>query len=95
MEKKVIDQLFKKSKEELLKRRENLKYFNRKFFQEFLEYERLKLLSIKDQHWVRKREEFLKTNIFTSDFYNKNSCCYCEFLSVIHEMEPQLEKLFM
>lgn len=90
MEKKSLYELCKK---ELKNRRENVKYFNMDFFNHFCEYKRLSFLSNNDNSYDLKRGEYIKQFIFTSDFYNKNSCAYCEFLSIAFMYERLFEMM--
>lgn len=93
MEKKRLTELFQICKEELKKRRSNIKYFNIEFFTNYVMYERLKILSEKDEKFIEKREAYLKEKIFTTNFYIRNSGCYCEFLSIAYDYRKDFELL--
>ena len=80
--------LYQIIKEELKKRRENVKYFNRAFFNKYVQaikdYETLKKSGIDDSYKdgiITKYHHY--DNIYIDNFYVKNSGCYCEFLAVV------------
>lgn len=84
---------YEKIKEELKKRRENTRYFTKKFYNTFLDCMTLSLnfdatgetekykYKIPEENFYRFR---YFDPVYKSDFYNKNSGCYCEFLSIYH-----------
>ena len=76
-------------KEELKRRRENVKYFSRAWFEMFLKCRRKNAENrengIDDSYYTDSglvRLVHSYDPVYASDFYMKNSGCYCEFLSL-------------
>ena len=83
---------FNEVKQELKKRRENVKYFNKAFFNTYIDAIRLRKYNL--EHDVN--DDYVMDGIrlvhcfdpvYNTDFYNKNSACYCEFLSIVYGAE--------
>ena len=76
-------------KQELKERRESTKYFNRKFYETFRGAVLMTAWKAKngvedmytDAEGIIRRHSY--DEVYKSDFYNKNSGAYCEFLSII------------
>lgn len=84
---------FKECKRRLQDRRENTKYFNRDFFNTFCRCRKDRAAAIKngiDDSYVLAGVLLFHSwdDVYKSNFYNKNSGCYCEFLSVFCEVVP-------
>lgn len=87
-------------KAELKRRRENVKYFNLAFFKAYIDA--IKAGKAAEDAGTLENEKYkigLVTlfhyfdPIYTSDFYTKNSGCYCEFLAVVNEYRSRLIEL--
>lgn len=83
---------FKEVKQELKKRRENVKYFNKAFFNAYIDALRLRKYNLEndidDSYYNGIVKLFHSYDpVYSSDFYIKNSACYCEFLSVVYGAE--------
>lgn len=83
---------YEEVKTELKRRRENVKHFTREFFETYKECnqaaETARAKNETEKHAYQKKGENFKRyhfwdKIYNSDFYNLNSCAYCEFLSII------------
>ena len=85
MDKVKVKELFKTCKDELNRRRENTKYFNMKFFEKYLEYEKLIVAFEHQDVGLDVLHKYLNKNIFTDDFYNRNGPCYCCFLEIAYK----------
>lgn len=92
------NKLYNEIKNELKKRRENTKYFNRDFFNKWIQAQKEREKAMQ----AGKDESYKKDNItlyhsfdpiYESDLYNKNSGCYCEFLAIVHEYNKRLINL--
>ena len=78
------------AKRELVKRGQNTRYFCKKFFDIYTAcYKQATENQEKgvdafytDENGVLKNGAY--NPIFETDFYNKNSCAYCEFLCIIN-----------
>lgn len=85
-----LDSIYKMIKEELQKVRSSTKYFNRKFFLTFCEAVRMNKRNRDmgvDGSYVNPENPTVVLHhcydsVYDSDFYQKNSGCYCEFLSI-------------
>ena len=89
---------YKKIKEELKKRRNNVKYFNYDFFIKWVDAIQEREKTIKagiDASYVKGYITLYHyyDNIYNSDFYNKNSCAYCEFLEIENNYRNKLIEL--
>lgn len=78
---------YKEIKTELKRRRENTRYFNQAFYKLFREALRNMEKNIEfgvDDSYIRDGVRLFRAydEIYKSDFYNKNSACYCEFLAI-------------
>ena len=75
------------AKAELSARRGNTKYFNRSFWRTYIKTKSLlSILSEKgnlDDDTVKNAWR----DVYSTDFYNKNSCAYCEFLCIAYDKE--------
>ena len=78
-------------KNELKRRRENTKYYNKSFYKDYknasetLEKLRENGKLAEDRYEIDGIGYFHSYDkIYASDFYNKNSACYCEFLSIAY-----------
>lgn len=93
MSKKEIMALYKICKDDLKTRRNNIKYCNYIFFEKFIEYQRLAFLAAKNSKYNDEYKKYLEEHIFKTDLYNKNSGCYCEFLSVTYDHIDEFKNL--
>lgn len=94
MNKTAKKELFNTCKQDLKKSIGSTKYFDLKFFDDFLEYQRLKFkVDVDDKNSVNEFHKYLLDHIFSSDLYNKNSPCYCELLSVAWSREKEFKRL--
>lgn len=89
------NKLYNEIKNELKKRRENVKYFNRDFFNKWIEAVQENEKNIK----AGKNDSYKNgcitlyhcyDEIYKSNFYNKNSGCYCEFLAVALDYKKKI-----
>lgn len=79
---------FASIKEELKQRGESTKYFTKAFYNAFADAvkagKRISEAGGDDSYYVGKVRLYHHYDaIYASDFYNKNSCAYCEFLSIV------------
>lgn len=96
----MIKKYYKIIKAELQKRRENVKYFNMDFFKMYIDA--IKAGKAAEDAGTLEKEKYKNglitlfhyfDPIYTSDFYTKNSGCYCEFLAVVNEYRTRLIEL--
>jgi len=78
-------------KAELKKRRENIRYFTKEFYTTFKEcyiagLKARYMDTYKKYLYKNENENFFRYTyynpVYESDFYKKNSCAYCEFLTL-------------
>ena len=93
MSKNEIMVLYKICKEDLKTKRKNIRYCNYSFFEKFIEYQRLAFLAAKNSKYNDEYKKYLEEHIFKTDLYNKNSGCYCEFLSVTYDHIDEFKNL--
>lgn len=69
--------------------RESTKYFNKEFFTTYCKaletgrkYDKDGIDDLYHKNNISYRHRF--DDVYKSDFYNKNSCCYCEFLAIVN-----------
>ena len=89
------NKLYNEIKNELKKRRENTKYFNREFFNKWIQAIQENEKNIKDGINDSYKSGYITLyhcydEIYKSDFYNKNGGCYCEFLAVVMDYKKRL-----
>ena len=87
--------IFLTIKNELKNRRENIKYFNLKFFDIWVDAIKKREKAYQDgtdESYYKNGVKLFKfyDDIYKSDFYNKNSCAYCEFLCVAADFEKKI-----
>lgn len=91
MKKSMKNDLYSIIKQELKTRCRNIRYFNRDFFNTFTAAAKANRENRKsgiDDSYIKDGYITLYhcyDSVYSSDFYNKNSCAYCEFLSVYLE----------
>ena len=86
---------YKIIKEELKARRENVKYFNYDFFTKWIEAIQEREKTIKAGIDASYKKGYITLyhyydNIYKTDFYNKNSAAYCQFLEVVNPYNNRL-----
>ena len=89
---------YKIIKEELKARRENVKYFNYDFFTKWIEAIQEREKTIKAGIDASYKKGYITLyhfydEIYSSDFYNKNSCAYCVFLEIENGYRNRLIEL--
>ncbi len=79
---------YKAIKTELKRRRENTRYFTRDFYKMFLACRAARYAAAEKGSPDRYEKNGIilyhsYDPVYNSRFYQENSCCYCEFLSII------------
>lgn len=92
------NKLYNEIKNELKKRRENTKYFNREFFNKWIQAQKERKKAIQagtDESYIKDNITLFHyfDSIYNSDLYIKNGGCYCEFLTVVSDYNEKLINL--
>ena len=86
--------MYQRIKAELLRRRENPRYFTRAFLNTFesstRRFEILRESGIDDSYFFgHVRLHHSMDPVYNSEFYRLNGCAYCEFLSIYYSIKKE------
>jgi hypothetical protein len=86
---------YKQVKEELKRRCEKTRYFNKAFYNTYCDVKKEMLRKIEDGNEY-EQDKYVKDGIllfhtydpiYNSKFYKRNSCAYCVFLEIVNGQE--------